>query len=149
MVKQLKQDEHALLNNSTSSNNEVDSNTVPLVKRFPLSLCAKYCPREKSKFHRDYKKPFKALVAALFSDNTDEISSQTLLTKYRQMISRLTAALDVVEVKMSNRQYSTIDFSKVPAICLYKCRKAFLNEHIKLPPIEREYERGNRHTSMD
>jgi hypothetical protein len=89
-----------------------------------ISLCAKYAPREGSAGVRagPGKEWFRRLRELMFpgSINTKE--------QYRKMITRLTAALDLPEVKMSANTFKDIDFGRVPSLCLNRCRKAFLNE---------------------
>ena len=83
----------------------------------------------------------KELANKMFPD------SKPPMKQYRHLLSRLNAAINTVEVKMSKNEWDTIDFSKdVPSVSLMKYRKSFLNEVVKgRPLIEDEDETGNRH----
>ncbi len=105
-----------------------------------LSLCAKYCPREGSSFAKKHKAVFQAFLAALLPDCPDHQRE----VAYRKRITRLTAALEVVEVKMCAKQFSALDFTKIPALCMQKYRKAFLNEKLKEVPTNAQSDTGNR-----
>ena len=45
--------------------------------------------------------------------------------KYRQILTALRAYLDIVEVHMSAKEWSKIEYSKVPSRAMLKYRKAF------------------------
>ncbi|KAJ8613236.1 hypothetical protein CTAYLR_004530 [Chrysophaeum taylorii] len=85
-----------------------------------VSLAAKYAPRQKRRFDCASK----ALAAALFGTASDNRK------RYRQLVARLTAALDTPEVKMCARRWAEIDASRVPSLCLARSRKGFLNEKL-------------------
>jgi hypothetical protein len=53
--------------------------------------------------------------------------------------------LQVPEVLMCAQRYDELNFAKVPALCLNRFRKAFLNEKVKTLPTAEEEETGNRH----
>lgn len=90
-----------------------------------LSLAAKWAPREKKKYANFAKK----FARFLFPE------SNTPHVDYRKLISKLTRALDIPEVKMCADLYHLIDFKKVPSKCLNKNRKAFLNEMLKVQDL--------------
>jgi hypothetical protein len=102
-----------------------------------ISLLAKWAPRE----GKGMSKLAKELANKVFPD------SKAPKKEYRQLLSRLNAAINTLEIKMSNKEWDTIDFTKdVPSVSLMKYRKAFLNEVVKgQPPIGDEEETGNRH----
>eukprot|EP01032_Pedospumella_encystans_P034287 gene34287-38751_t len=107
-----------------------------------ISLCAKYCPREGKHFAVGKN-------STVFTDLVNKIYPPTGAHKqgrkqYRQLLAKLTKALDVPEVKMCGKRYSELDFAKVPSVCMKKFTKAFLNEKIKAIPTFGEEETGNR-----
>lgn len=85
------------------------------VKRFGISLCAKWAPTENT--HYDHHPLFftKRLVTMM------GIS----LKEYRQMITMLRKYLNVVEMLMSTQQFDKIDFSHIPSVAMLKLKKAF------------------------
>ena len=91
-----------------------------------VSLCAKYVPREGSRLAKGEgnKEWLRALRNRLFPHAEGPASKKLL----RQAISKLTAALDVPEVKMCAKRYREIDFSSVPSLCLNRNRRAFAND---------------------
>jgi hypothetical protein len=115
-----------------------------------LSLMAKYAPREHTHFATGAnKRHFKSLVARLFpspspspcpSSATTTASTSTSTSNpkkaYRRLISDLSKALDVTELKMCSQRYAEIDFAKVPSLCANRFRKAFLNELCSHPRFQ-------------
>lgn len=82
------------------------------------------------------KKPISVLGKWLKSTNTSSTESRKLgrLTAkkfglseryYRKALSSLRKYIDVTEVKMSNGDFDSIDFSKVPSIAMHKYQEAF------------------------
>ena len=67
----------------------------------------------------------------------------TLYKRVRGLFSKMRKICEVTEVKMCAKQYSDIDFKKVPGKCMLKSRKAFSNE-TKVPLEAHELETGNR-----
>eukprot|EP01038_Epipyxis_sp_PR26KG_P007317 gene7317-9969_t len=107
---------------------------------FGISNCAKYSPREGHRFaSKNNAKFFKELIQKLFpgAPNGKQL--------YRQLVSKLSAALDVTEIKMCGKHYQDISFSKVSSICMNKNKKAFLNEKLKVIPSGPEDLTGNRY----
>lgn len=102
-----------------------------------ISLLAKWAPRE----GKQMDKLAKELANKIFPN------SKVPKKEYRQLLSRLNATINTLEVKISNKEWGTIDFTKdVPSLALMKYRKAFLNEVVKgQPPMGDENETGNRH----
>ena len=98
-----------------------------------VSLCAKYAPKEGRQFATDQatKHLFKSLLGRVFPGE----HMAGLRVKYRKLLSQLTRALDITEVKMCSKRFSEIDFKHVPSVLSNKCRKAFLNENVKPTPI--------------
>ena len=121
LATQLRADERALLKESSAS----------------PSLLGKWAPREKGAF----SSLSKALSVELYGAAPDGRK------RYRQLVSRLGARLAVPEVRMCAHEWSEIDVSTVPSLCLARNRKGFLNEKLKRKgPLAREHEEtGDRH----
>lgn len=85
------------------------------------SLLAKYAPREKRRFH----KAAAALIRRLYGETVDGRK------QYRKLLVKLTAKLDVPEVKMCGKRWAEIAVDTVPSLCLARSRRAFLNERLK------------------
>jgi Mg-chelatase subunit ChlD len=87
-----------------------------------LSLSAKYAPRKRKHFGKDGNKfIYDGIRDRLFP------SSPTASANYRKLVSRLSRALDLVEVKMCDGRYAKIEFSAVPSRALNIYKNAFLN----------------------
>ena len=107
-----------------------------------VSMCAKYCPREGKHFATGKASAFSGLVSKLYpAVGAHKVNKK----QYRQLIAKLTKALDVPEVKMCGKRFSELDFAKVPSVCSKKFCKAFLNEKLKSMPAPAEEETGNRY----
>jgi hypothetical protein len=83
-----------------------------------LSMVAKYAPRA-NKLCRNIAK---AIYRKMYPK---DVKAEE---KYRKILAKLNKALSTTEVFMCAKNYSGIDFRKVPSVCLMKWRKAFLNE---------------------
>jgi hypothetical protein len=118
----------------------------------PRSLCAKWAPREKSR----YSKVAKALRRSMFPDTSSRpITSYADVAKhpeqrsapvdahaahkYRALVSRLTAKLDVAEVHMTTGTWAEIDPTSIPAVCLKNNKHALLN---RILPNKKKRTRG-------
>lgn len=93
-----------------------------------ISLCAKWVPREKSK----YNWLFTRLAKTMFLKNTnhhfhDRSSLSYCYRKLRRLLASLNRQLDTVEIKQCAGNYSGIDYSKVPSRALKRQHCAFLN----------------------
>jgi len=82
-----------------------------------ISLAAKWAPTEKGAFACAAK----TLANTLFPECSDK------LKKYRQMLSMLRSAINIVEKKMCANQWNEIDYSAVPA----KASKLYANAFTK------------------
>lgn len=89
----------------------------------PISLCAKWAPREDRQGHLA-----KILAKELFRQE-DSLSRR--LKSYRKLVSGLNRKLQTTEIDMCNRQFALIEPEKVPGRCLQKHINAFLNETLK------------------
>merc|ERR1719353_1933383 len=105
-----------------------------------LTLAAKYAPREGCHFDKGLGAA-KKLAAALYGDANPAAARR----KYRQMVSRLNAALGTTEVLMAAQRWEEIEFGRVASLCLQRQRKAFLNETLKGKLSAADDETGNRH----
>jgi hypothetical protein len=110
----------------------------------PLSLVAKWIPREKSKFGWLHKK----LACAYFSDymtthkgalDGKSAAEKKCLTRYRLLYAKLNRHLDTVQIKQASNCWASIDHSKTTSITMAKQRKAFLNQKIKGSEPRTEY----------
>jgi len=90
----------------------------------PISLCAKWAPRE-GKGSANDQTIAKELAAALFPQMS-KVSQR--LAAYRKMLSKLNKRIDTVEVKMCAGDWEEIKPPTVPGRALDKYRAAFLNE---------------------
>jgi hypothetical protein len=91
-----------------------------------LSLCAKWAPRENSK----YDKMAKTLAFKL----------NLQLKQYRQILSKLNKRLNTVQTYMCQKHWSDIDFKNVPSVSMTNLTKAFQDEKVdKRPKNERTH----------
>jgi hypothetical protein len=97
-----------------------------------ISLVAKWIPREKS---RKFGWLFKLLAMDYFPEYIETATIYEKINKainkckmeYRTIISCLNKLLNTTEIKQCNQEWSTIDFSLVPSVALFKNNAAFLN----------------------
>lgn len=92
-----------------------------------ISLAAKWAPREGGAFQKRNSMAYDAFVEAVLSE-VASTSDEHKEKQVRKIVSSLTSALDVAEVKMCDGRYSEIDYTKIPSNSLNKFRKAHLNE---------------------
>jgi Mg-chelatase subunit ChlD len=93
-----------------------------------LSLCAKWVPREKSK----YNWIFTRLASTIFYCEESPLRSDYSYTKqtyrkFRKLIASLNRAIDTLEIKQCGNRYREIEFSKVPSVAMTRQTKAFMN----------------------
>jgi hypothetical protein len=97
-----------------------------------ISLVAKWIPREKSKKFGwlYYYLTMNYFQHEIPSDQTHpsyERAVNRAFMNYRKMISALNKQLDTTQVKMCDKIWSEIDFSRVTSITTHKQTKSFLN----------------------
>ena len=97
-----------------------------------ISLVAKWIPREKSKKFGwlYYYLTMNYFQHEIPSDQTHpsyERAVNRAFMNYRKMISALNKQLDTTQVKMCDKIWSDIDFSRVTSITTHKQTKSFLN----------------------
>ena len=95
--------------------NDKDNNTP--------TLCAKWAPREKSKFGWMVPMISKKLINKL---GMDDLNKKECLRIYRQFCSRINKKLDTTQIKQCGQVWSTIDFNNVTSITMRKQANAFL-----------------------
>ena len=98
-------------------------------KGLPISLAARWVPREKSK----YGWLFKELAFSFFPEyfqfhyiNSDAIKKS--YTKYRQLCSKLNKYLDTVQIKQCENNWQSIDFNHVTSLTFAKQTHSFLED---------------------
>ena len=103
-----------------------------------MSLCARWIPREKSK----YSWLFKILALMYFpqytrtAKNVESISkavTKTYMT-FARFIAGLNKILDTVQIKMCGGNWAAIDHNKTTSVTLIKNRAAFMNQSKKRGP---------------
>jgi hypothetical protein len=133
LVRQLREDERKVDEFLQSTSN---------LTRPSISYCAKYAPREGKSFAKQKKRSYYQLLSALFPSELEQSQQKK---KYRQLISKLAGYLNIPETSMCTHQFSSIDFNRVPSLCLKKYRKALLNEKLNDSPATNEVtSTGNR-----
>ena len=98
-----------------------------------LSMVAKYAPRA----NKQCRNIAKAFYRKMYPK---DVKAEE---KYRKVLAKLNKALSTTEVLMCAKNYSSIEFKKVPSVCLMKWRNAFLNERKGVCPDALK-ETGNR-----
>jgi hypothetical protein len=116
--KQLKED---------MANVRYNENAGPEDKKLPVSLLAKWLPSVNTSSKQSRKN---ARIIYGYINGGIGIKER----QYRKMLSKLRAYLDVVEVKMSDRCWGDIDYSRVPSKANILYNKAFF----KHDPARRE-----------
>lgn len=101
-------------------------NSVKESRKPLISLLAKYIPKEKKHFDKQYH--FVDKITTMMYSSINDIDDRKRI--YRIQVSMLNKALDTVEIKMSAKKFSEIVFSKITSNNSLKYRKAFLNINI-------------------
>lgn len=87
----------------------------------PVTLCAKWCPSENCHFDKKFGSVAK-ICRALGLEQEKDAKRQ-----YRKVyLQPLRAYCKVIEVYMCSKQWTSIDYSKVPGQAMNKLKKAFL-----------------------
>jgi hypothetical protein len=92
--------------------NQLKQDSVNLVSNKDISLCAKWAPSHSSKKH---KEEVKGILRAF------NITQR----QYRVILSSLRNKIGIVEKALTNKQYSDIDYGKIPSQAMQKYKKAF------------------------
>jgi hypothetical protein len=111
----------------------------------PISLAAKWCPREKSSFGWLYPLIVREWNPEYFNDNTNKgfhplktlgdtkghISFKKSQKKakmlFRKILSSLNKYIDTTQIKMCGKEWRNIDFHNVTSMTMERNKKAFLN----------------------
>lgn len=92
-----------------------------------ISLCSKYAPRENKKHYEFFIHLRNKLFKTSKNKNLD----------YRKFIVSISKKLNITETFMCSKNFRSIDFKTVPAVCLNKNKYAFLNVEVNSPDKER------------
>jgi hypothetical protein len=87
-----------------------------------ISLCAKWVPREGSKYSWLFK-----LLAHDYYKNSVYMVQNRCYREYRKLVSGLNKKIDTVQIKQCGNVWATIDHNKTTSITLSRNKKAFLN----------------------
>lgn len=86
-----------------------------------FSLCAKWMPSLTSS--KTVRKQAKTLIN--LANKSGSFQNPINEATYRKMVSKLRKAIKIVEHNLTNRDYDSIDYSKVPSYASLKYRSAF------------------------
>ena len=90
-----------------------------------VSLCAKWCPSEKSKYQKKYNIYNKIMYNIL--DLTDETDIKNKNEYFRKnYLTPLRNKIDIVEAKMCKTDWKNINYENVPSIASKKYKNAFM-----------------------
>lgn len=92
-----------------------------------ISLCAKWVPRENSKYSWVFVRLARYIFNADQRTRPDQSRDKQYFKKFRTMIASLSKAIDTLEIKQCGNRYADIDFSKVPGVAMSLQKKAFMN----------------------
>ena len=116
------------------------------LKKTKVSILAKWMPREGHKWAKKNPILFSLLTDKFVSSNELNLSINDVKNArratYRRIIRELT---NVVETQMCANEFDKIKHEQTPSVALNKYRKAFANEHLKIPPSYHQELTGNRH----
>lgn len=125
-------------------NTQLKEDMIVDVPDTKISLCAKWVPREGSR----YSWFFKALAEDFYNISmvSDTIASKKYAyTHYRKMIAGLNRRLDTVQIKQCANVWADIDHHKTTSMTLSRNKKAFLNvKKTRRSESEKRSERPDR-----
>jgi hypothetical protein len=123
-----------------------------------LSYAGKYAPREKKQFAKSLHAvrelalrmfpPLESdlvVIGASMEQEKKQGDPKPNKKRYREVVSALSTALDVPEVKMCARRYASINMAAVPSRCMKAQSKAFANDLKDSPHTVSQGITGNRH----
>lgn len=120
------------------------------VNDFPISLAAKWAPRENGAFQKKNSIAFNAYVDGVLDGTVNSsLDEEHKKRAVRKIVSSLSKKLDVAEQKMCSGRYSEIDYTTIPSVNLNKFRKAHLNQKLKKDTEESFLPRRNRFSDLD
>lgn len=92
-----------------------------------VSLCAKWCPSEKSKYQKKYNIYNKIMYNILDLDLTEETDKKNKNEYFRKnYLTPLRNKIDIVETKMCKTDWKNINYENVPSIATKKYKNAFM-----------------------
>lgn len=95
------------------------------------SLCAKWIPRETSKYAWFFKELakdwFNEYITTAKTTEAFNKAQKKSFMEYRKIISNINKKLDTVQIKQCGGKWASIDHNKTTSITLLKNKKAFLN----------------------
>ena len=101
-------------------------------KKQPISLAAKWCPREKGKYSWLYKElvyhSYKHYFVTAGDKQTRYKAYKKASREFRYSLSTLNKYIDTVQIKMCANTWSDIDFNHVPSVTMRKNKLAFSNK---------------------
>ena len=99
-----------------------------------ISLCAKWAPRENSKYDNMSKILARTLINKI---NPQNINSFRILKQYRQILSVLNRKLNTVQIYMCQKHWADIDFKNVSSLSMTNLTKAFQDEKVSPFPKDK------------
>jgi hypothetical protein len=99
-----------------------------------ISMLAKWIPKENG--HYDKRTKVAKDLAKLLYPNEFKVKFNIAMSKYRNIVVKLNAAINTTEILMCDKKFSQIQFKLVPGKCLNKYKCAFLNILPNTLPIE-------------
>jgi len=117
---------------------QIEIDNRKMFQREPISLCAKWVPRESSKYKwlfilisRKYCAEY--YKTALASKNKDTMKKADLKSRMsmRRILTKMNKYLDTVQIKQCANIWDQIDHNKTTSITLIKQRKALLNQTMR------------------
>jgi len=107
-----------------------------------LSLCAKWAPRENSKYDKFAKTLAQSLVNKINPNNKNTFGQ---LKQYRQIISQLNKKINTVQTYMCQKHWEDINFKNVPSVSMTNLSKAFQDEKVNPFPKDKRKKTVNTH----
>jgi hypothetical protein len=113
-------------------NEQIRSDEKITTDNTPISLVAKWVPREKSnKFSWIYEilacDYFKKYMETATNEKSKGFAIKKCKTDYRKLLSKLNKQIDTLQIKQCGKEWSNIDFNNVTSISLSKQKHAFMN----------------------
>ena len=88
-----------------------------------ISLCAKWVPREGSKYSWLFK-----MLAQDYYKNSVYMVQNRCFKEYRKLVSSINRKIDTVQIKQCGNTWATINHNRTTSITLSRNKKAFLNK---------------------
>ena len=133
-VKKVESDDHPLITICVDIMNQQlrEDNEKVIYGGTDITLCARWVPRESSKFEWLFKllaiNYFKHYLETAKTDVQIQKAKSKAYMDYRKMISAMNKVLDTVQIKMCANKWATIDHNKTTSVTLSKSKSAFMNK---------------------